>query len=108
MNSKKDQNTQKSVFKRFIIGVSKGWNTPTFPDRWLIFNNHPFVRIFRVLGGLSYLTLLGKDFINVSLTIKVIAFFIALFFLIYHFILTFYRIKHICYLLKSGELETLL
>jgi len=23
MNSKKDQNTQKSVFKRFIIGVSK-------------------------------------------------------------------------------------
>jgi len=102
------KNTNKSLFKRFIIGISKGWNTPTLPDKLLIFNNHPLVRIFRVLGGLSYLILLGKNFMNVSLIIKVIAFFIALLFLIYHFILTFYRIKHICYLLKSGELETLL
>ena len=105
MITNNNKNTTKSLFKRFIIGAKKGLYTPTLPEKILIFNNYPLVRIFRVLGGLSYLILLGKHFIHVSLIIKVIAFFIALLFLIYHLILTFYRIKHVYYLLKSDELN---
>jgi len=105
MITKNNKTTNKSLLKRFIIGASKGVYTSTLPDKILIFNQKPLVRIFRVLGGLSYLILLGKNYIKVSLIIKEIAFFIALLFLIYHLILTFYRIKHISYLLKSDELD---
>jgi len=43
------------IFNRTIIGIKKGWNHPTLPENLLKLQLHPFIRIFRVLGGISIL-----------------------------------------------------
>jgi len=95
----------KSIFQQVKTGIIKGWNTPTLPDRILELQNQPLMRIFRFLGGVSYLILLGKSFIPSTFIIKIIAFIIAAFFLLYHFYITYHRIKHVRYLFKSGKLD---
>jgi len=78
------------------------------PDKILKFHNNPFIRIFRVLGGISVLLILthsfeylGKGYV-VGLWVCLI---FNLLFFIYHMILNYFRIKHMIKILKSGELN---
>ena len=48
----------KNIFTRFFIGAKKGICTPTLPNHIIMLNNNPFIRIFRVLGGISILLIL--------------------------------------------------
>jgi hypothetical protein len=75
------------------------------PDHILKFTMHPTIRIFRVIGGVSYLTMLSKPHLQYPNYIFYIVMFISTLFTIYHFYLNYHRIKHIRHLLKSGALE---
>jgi|SRR5882672_1774625 len=94
-----------NIFQRLKLGIIKGLLTPTLPDHILKIQNHPLIRILRVLGGLSFLTLLSNKYLNAPLYIIYVTFFIAFVFLIYHIVISYFRIKHIYFLLKSDKLD---
>jgi hypothetical protein len=66
---------------------------------------HPIIRIIRFIGGLSYISMMSKNYLNYPFFIYIILTFFSLIFTIYHFYLAYHRIKHIRYLLKSGAYE---
>ena len=107
MISNKSTINNKNLFKRFKIGVKKGWNTPTLPENLLKLQLHPIIRVFRFVGGLSVLLILSKKllyfpypYVVYSLTLL-----ISIFYLIYILCLTYYRFKHIYFLFKNNKLD---
>ena len=46
----------KNILGRIWKGLKNEWNTPMLFNKIITFNNHPIVRIFRVIGVLSVLT----------------------------------------------------
>ncbi len=46
------KNNKKTFFKCIVAGLKVGWNAPVLnpPPKVLNFNNHPFIRVFRVIG----------------------------------------------------------
>lgn len=71
------KNNQKTFFKRFLIGLKLGWNTPLLPPKIIYFHNYPLVRIFRVVGGLSVLTVLLKKHLLLFLPLQYLILFLA-------------------------------
>ena len=94
---------KRSIRSRILLGVKKGWNTPTLPDNILKIQSYPIIRILRFLGGSSFLLILSKNYSNNY--ILYICMLFATIFTIYHFVITFYRIKHMIKILKSNELD---
>jgi hypothetical protein len=90
-----------SIFK----GIKKGYQIPTLPNHIIEFTNKPLIRIMRFIGGVSFLTILSKSYLNYHISILFIAMFFAVIFTIYHFYLALNRFKHIRFLLKSGAYE---
>ena len=97
---------KKTIFTGIMIGIKKGIFTPTLPQNILNFQRHPLIRILRFLGGMSLLFIMSKIYTIFPFYFLYIAYFISLLFLIYQIGITYYRIKHIYKLFKSGELET--
>lgn len=71
----------------------------------LEFQMNPLIRILRVVGGISCLSLLGHDHINLQGIMLYIALFFTLLFNIYQFYILIHRYKHIKYLIKSGAMD---
>ena len=94
-------NSSKSFYKGFQIA----YNMPTLPDHIIKFTMHPFIRIFRVISGISFLTMISKNNLHLNNYIYYIVIFISILFTIYHFYLVYHRIKHIIFLFKSNALE---
>lgn len=95
----------RTIIRSLLLGIKKGYNTPTLPNNILKIQLHPLVRILRTLGGLSFLFVLSKRYLDYPVYLLYLAMLIALIFTIYHFILSYYRIKHIKSLLKSDKLN---
>lgn len=102
---KLNNHSKKFFLYHLYIGIKKGFLTPTLPDNILKFQENPIIRIFRVLGGLSILLLLSNDKFNFHLYFLLLFLLIGILFLIYHIIISYYRIKHIIKMLKSDELK---
>jgi hypothetical protein len=94
-----------NIIKRMFIGFKKGFLTPTLPDHIIKIQSYPIIRIMRFLGGLSFLSIVGKSYLNYPIYVLYVAIFFTLLFTIYHFILTYYRIKHIITILRSDKLD---
>lgn len=98
---------KKNLFSRLFIGIKKGVMTPTLPDNILKIQSNPLIRILRVLGGLSIIILLGNRKLDYSLHIYIIylLLFIGFLFLVYHIIISYYRLKNIFKILTSEDLD---
>ena len=48
---------KKTILKRLFVGFNKGYKIPTLPENIIKIHNYPIIRIFRVLGGISTLSL---------------------------------------------------
>jgi hypothetical protein len=96
---------KKTILQRTLIGIKKGLFTPTLPEKILTFQKNPFIRIFRVLGGLSFIGLLGGSYLKLKGFFLYIAFLLAIMFFIYHIYISIQRYKHIKMLLKSNKLD---
>ena len=99
------QSKKKTVYQRILLGIKLGWNTPTLPEEVLNFQAHPFMRIFRVLGGISTVLILTKKSLLFPAFFLYIFFVISLAFFIYHTIISYYRLKHIYKTIKSDKLD---
>ena len=90
-------------------GAILAYKTPTLPQNILNFTMHPLIRILRVLGGISILFLVSNRVLifpnHLQFYILIICFIFANIFAIYHCYLTYHRVKHIRFLIKSGALE---
>lgn len=95
----------KPIIIRLKIGFKKGYNTPTLPNNILKFQSLIYIRIFRFLGGISFLFILSKHYSNYNVYVLYVCFFLSLLFTIYHIIITYYRFKHIIKILRSDELD---
>jgi uncharacterized membrane protein len=103
MTNKMDQ---KPVLEQIKMGIIQGWNTPTLPEDFIKWLNEPYIRIFRVVGGVSSLIMLGGiSYMKVPFPIYLCCIFISFLFLIFHFYISHIRHKHIRYLWISGQLE---
>ena len=94
-----------NIFKRLFKAVKRAYSIPTLPDNILKIQSYPIIRILRFLGGLSMLVLLSKSYLNYHSYFIYFFYFFALIFTIYHFIITFYRIKHMVSVFKSDKFD---
>ena len=99
------ENNKKTIFQRIWIGLKVGWNAPMLPPKILSFHNHPFIRIFRVIGGISIITFLSKKYLLFMYPFNYIVLLFALFHFMYiatiSIIKLFYGIK----VLRSDKLD---
>ena len=95
----------KNIYIRTLNGFKKGLLTPTLPEEILAFQRKPLIRVLRVLGGLSLLSLLGRSFLNLSGFFLYLALFFTTVFLLYHIYILNYRLKHINKIFKSKDLD---
>jgi hypothetical protein len=94
-----------NIIKRLAIGFKKGYLTPTLPSNIIKIQTYPIIRIFRFLGGISFLFILSKNHLNYPSYIFYLSILFSFLFTIYHIIISYFRIKHIIYLLKSDQLD---
>ena len=94
--------TIKNILKRITIGVKKGINTPTLPDSILKIHMHPIIRVYRVISGISVLLLISNRIpqLPYPMFFYTITLLISVTFLIYSLYISYYRIKHIYFLIK--------
>nr|AYE93328.1 hypothetical protein C0992_000013 [Termitomyces sp.]AYE93329.1 hypothetical protein C0992_000014 [Termitomyces sp.] len=95
----------KNILKRAWKGIVIGWNTPILPDHLLELQSRPIIRIFRVLGGISTLSLLGKGYIKLDIYGLYIAIILTSMFVIYNIYFSYQKIKHIRKIIKRGDLD---
>ena len=110
IKKKKMKNFIKSIFSQSFfnsikLGVKKGYSIPNLPVHIIEFTNKPLIRIIRFLGGVSFISMMSKSYLNYPLWFLAILTFFTLIFTIYHCYLTYHRIKHIRFLFKSGAYE---
>ena len=77
---KKNKN---NIIKRLITGLKQGWNAPVLPPKVANLHNNVFTRIFRVIGGISLLTVFSKTHLLLFLPFKFIVLFIAMMHIMY-------------------------
>lgn len=99
------KNNQKTLFQRLVASLKVGWNAPVLPPKVLNFHNNPLVRIFRVIGGISILTVLSNIHLLLFLPFKLMVLFIALLHFIYITTVSIIKLWYGFKVLKSDELN---
>ena len=101
---------KKSTYLRIFTGIKKGYSTPNLPNNILKLHNHPLIRIFRVVSGISDILLitkrihwLGQGFLFE--TVLCLCLFNIFLYVIYSIYITYHRVKHMKRILKNGDLE---
>lgn len=96
---------KKSISSRIWTGIKLGWNTPILPEKVLNLHSHPFVRVFRVIGGISIITVLSNKHLLLFLPFKYIVLFLALLHFIYIFCINVIKLWYGFKVLKSDKLN---
>ena len=95
----------KKFFNRISTGIQVGWKTPTLLENVIKFKVHPFIRVLRVLGGISTVLVLTKKSLFFPSIFLYVFLFLSLSFFIYHTIISYYRIKYMYKTIKSDKLD---
>ena len=98
-------NKNKTILQRIWLGLKLGWNTPMLPNKVLKIHNHPFTRIFRVLGGLSIITFLSKRYLLLFYPFNYLVMIIALLHFMYITVISIIKLIYGIRIFKSGKLD---
>ena len=101
----KNMKNNKTLIQRFINGLKMGWNTPMLPKKVLNFHNHPFVRIFRVIGGISIVTVLSNKHLLLYLPFKFFILILALLHFTYIACISIIKLWYGIKVLRSNKLN---
>lgn len=96
------------IIKRFFIGVKRGFTTPTVPIHIIKLQKNVFIRILRVLGGISIILILTKRlemFGSYSFPALCVCLVISFMFSLYLIYITGHRIIHIYKNVNSKDLD---
>ena len=83
---------KKTKYQRIINGIKLGWNIPLLPPKVISFHNYPLVRVFRVIGGLSVLTVLLKKHLLLFLPLQYLILLLASVQIIYIVIISIIKV----------------
>jgi ubiquinol-cytochrome c reductase cytochrome b subunit len=107
--------SKKTLIRRIIIGwlrPKKGLSVPTLPDHIIKLQKNVFIRMLRVLGGISTLLIITKSLakiangnIHIYILLLIICGVFNLIFLFYLCYINYHRISHIYKILKSDKLD---
>ncbi len=100
-----NNNKKKTILQRIWLGLKVGWNAPMLPPKVLSFHNHPFIRIFRVIGRISVITFLSKKYLLFIYPFNYIVLLFALLHSIYIAITSIIKLFYGIKVLKSDKLE---
>ena len=95
----------KILLKGLHLGIKKGWNAPMLPKYIENINNNPLIRIFRVLGGISIVTVLTKSHFYLGFPISYIILIFALMHFMYITIISFIKLYYGIIIFKSDKLD---
>lgn len=95
----------KTLWQRTLIGLKVGWNAPMLPEKVANLHNYPFVRVFRIIGGISIITVLSNKHLLLFLPFKFIVLFLALFHFIYIFSISMIKLWYGFKVLRSDKLN---
>ena len=98
-------NNKRTLLQRLIIGLKVGWSASVLPDRVINIHNHPFVRIFRVIGGLSILAVLSDKYLLFVFPFNIFVLFIALLHFIYITVISIVKLFYGIGVLRSDKLN---
>lgn len=96
---------KKTLLHRFILGIKVGWNTPLLPDKVHKFNNHPIIRVFRVVGGVSVFTVIMKKHLIFFAPLQYIILLLTFTHIFYYVIINITKVFYGIYKLFSGDLD---
>lgn len=96
---------KKTILQRIILGLKVGWNAPMLPPKMLNIHNHPFTRIFRVLGGISIITFLSKKYLLFIYPFNYIVLLFALLHFMYIAVISIIKLFFGIKVLKSDKLD---
>ncbi len=96
---------KKNLYNRLVTGLKVGWNAPVLPSKVLSFHNNPLLRVFRVIGGVSILTVFSKKHLLLSLPFKSVILFFALLHIIYISSISIIKLWYGYKVLKSDKLN---
>lgn len=97
--------TNKNIYQRSKIAFKHAWNTPMLPPKVILFNDHPIIRILRVIGGLSVVTVLLKKHLIFIFPLNYIILFLSVLQMIYIVIISIIKIIYSIKQLKNNKLE---
>jgi len=100
-----EKKNKKTLWQRFIIGLKTGWNAPVLPESVANIHVHPFIRIFRVIGGISIITVLTKNHLLLFFPFKFIVLFLALLHFIYISSISIIKLWYGFKVLRSDKLD---
>ena len=97
----------KQQYKRFSNVFKIAFTTPNLPPHILEFQNNPFIRILRFLGGISFLLFLGniRGYFVLPKYFLILLFMFCLLFFFYHIYISYQRQKYLRKLLKTLEIR---
>lgn len=76
-------NKKKILLPLIILSLKVGWNAAVLPSRVINIHINPFARVFLVIGGLSTLAVLSKQYLLFVFPLNIIVLFFALLHFIY-------------------------
>lgn len=93
----------KTINQRIFYGIKSGWDLPTFPNHIIMRYKNIYVRIFKMIGGLSVFIMvsgIGKQLNNIDVLCTTV-FILSILYILY--IIIFYSIKQWFYNLFKGN-----
>ena len=100
-----ENKNKKTILQRIWVGLKVGWNTPMLPPKVINFHSHPFMRIFRVIGGISIVTFLSKKYLLFMFPFNYIIMLLALLHFMYIAIISIIKLIYGIKVLRSDKLE---
>jgi hypothetical protein len=102
----KNNNNKKLKFiNSIILGVKHGYKINTLPNNILELHNNIFIRIFRIIGGISILLVISRKIIDYNQYIFILVTCIGILFIFYQFYIYYHKTKYIIKLFKEGKLD---
>lgn len=97
--------SNRTMLQRLWLGFKKAWPIPTIPEYFLKIHVHPITRVFRFIGGFSWVSLLGGRLLDLPIYLTIIAVIFTIFHFIYITVLNIVKFKHLIKILQSKELD---
>nr|YP_009493230.1 hypothetical protein [Ganoderma calidophilum]AWJ64025.1 hypothetical protein [Ganoderma calidophilum] len=99
----KNNNNKKILRSRILYNIKAGWNISVLPEHITRLDNNFYIRIFKIIGGISVFIIISGIGSNFNKIYFYIIFAISMLFIIYRIVIGFYALKQWIHNLRTGK-----
>nr|QTG38700.1 hypothetical protein [Ganoderma sp. TQC-2021a] len=99
----KNNNNKKNLRSKILYNIKAGWEIPVLPEHITRLDNNFYIRIFKVIGGISVFIIISGIGSKLNKVYFYIIFTISMLFIIYKIVLGFYALKQWIHNLRTGK-----